>query len=92
MTIGRAAADHAGARPYLRRQPSASVLLSYCFSGCALRNRAFRSVLFLERFLDRGGPNSSKSRAQGLKDSRMQECCDANLGRRLGGSSWFLSS
>ena len=47
MTIGRAAADHAGARPYLRRQPSASVLLSHCFSGCTLRDKAFRSVQFL---------------------------------------------
>src|SRR5208282_2347414 len=35
--------------PYLRRRPSASVLLSYCFSGCTLRNKAFRRS-FLERF------------------------------------------
>src|SRR5271166_2432055 len=61
MTIGRAAADRAGARPgarpYLRRRPSGSVLLSYCFSGCTLRNKALRSVLFWNASWTGVGPN-----------------------------------
>jgi hypothetical protein len=36
LAIGCAAADRAGARPYLRRRPSRSV---YYFSGCTLRNK-----------------------------------------------------
>ena len=36
LTIGCAAADRAGARPYLRRRPSRPV---YYFSGCTLRNK-----------------------------------------------------
>ena len=50
MTIERADADRAGARPYLRRRPSSSVLL---FLGLQLGNKAFWPVPFLERFLDR---------------------------------------
>ena len=49
MTIGRADADRAGARPYLRRRPSGSILL---FLGLHTQKQQ-PSCPFLESVLDR---------------------------------------
>ena len=59
MTIGGAAADRAGARPYLRRRPSGSVLL---FLGLHTQNNSLAVSPFLERFLDSSIQGGRKGR------------------------------
>jgi hypothetical protein len=59
MTIGGADADRAGARPYLRRRPSGSVLL---FLGLHTQNNTLAVSPFLERFLDSSVQGGRKGR------------------------------
>src|SRR6202011_3300699 len=65
MTIGGADADRAGARPYLRRRPSGSVLL---FLGLHTQNNTLPVSPFLERFLDRSDrPGETKNNCKSSK-------------------------
>ena len=65
MTIGRAEADRVGARPYLRRRPSGSVLL---FLGLHTQNNTLPVSPFLERFLDRSDrPGEPKNNCKSSK-------------------------
>jgi hypothetical protein len=49
MTIGRAAADRAGARPYLRRQPtSGQSFLERFLTGVLSDQECFRTCPFAE--------------------------------------------